>query len=91
MNGKSALFFVTYLYLSTREHVLVDPERSLVKAILGIPSPNRTSIFIKIFLESAHDALTHPDHPLHPGRKGIEMYLGKNPHLQARSRTFIHN
>jgi hypothetical protein len=24
----------------------------------------------------AHDALTDIDHPLHPGKKGIDMYLG---------------
>ncbi|KAF9534229.1 hypothetical protein CPB83DRAFT_843895 [Crepidotus variabilis] len=24
----------------------------------------------------AHDAITHPDHPLHPGKKGVDLYLG---------------
>lgn len=27
-------------------------------------------------LPAAHDALTHVDHPLHPGKKGVDMYLG---------------
>ena len=30
---------------------------------------------IKCFF--AHDALVHPEHPFHPGKEGIELFIGK--------------
>jgi len=84
-----SLIFGTNLTSVSREHVLVDPERALVKAILGMPASNYVLVS-KSFLELAHDALTHPEHPLHPGRQGIEMYLGKRKETKRLNNPLTH-
>lgn len=63
--------------MSARGSVLPEEEREPLKAILGesIARYMQKSTF-KCLLRVAHDAITHPEHPLHPGKPGVDMFLG---------------